>query len=435
MMLEQNAAKGWRGILRGNVLMLGLISFFTDLSSEMIYPLLPIFMTGLLPLGEAAVYIGIMEGTAESIANLLKVFSGHISDRIKKRKRFAIIGYGISTLFRPCMALATAGWMVVAFRSFDRVGKGLRTAPRDALISDSVDQSLWGRAFSFHRVMDHAGAVLGPVMAAAALSIFWGQGVWSERGGAATPDEMRALRWIFAAALLPGLAAMAFLIGKVRDIEPAAKAKATHEEVPLSPKTVALPKRFYYYLGIVTLFALGNSSDLFLVLYGKTKFDLPLSAVIVLWAMLHISKIVFSLPGGILSDKFGRRIMILIGWLVYVGVYSGMVFVTPDQPMVFWGLIAAYGAYYGLTEGAERALVADYIAPKDRGKAFGFYHGAIGMASLPASLLFGIFWSSFRPELAFTIGAALAAAATVLLMLFLGISGGEKHNETHVRGQ
>ncbi len=407
----------WRNVVRGNVLMLGLVSFFTDASSEMIYPLLPVYFTGLVPAASAAIYIGLMDGIAESVSSLLKIYSGRLSDALGKRKLLAVWGYGISTLSRPLMALAGAGWHVVLLRFFDRVGKGIRTSPRDALISDSVHPSVRGFAFSFHRMMDHAGAVLGPVLAGLVLYSLLGTAFIEKGADVATADEMAALRWLFGLALIPGIAAMIVLTGKVEEIsgkvEPVAKEGSAHPGGNAGP----LPKRFYGYLGAVTLFTLGNSSDLFLVFYAKTKFQLDLLQVIGLWIALHLAKIFFSLPGGHLSDRYGRRVAIVSGWAIYVGVYFGLAFAS--EAWMLWGLILIYGAYYGLTEGAERALVADFVPSDKRGRAFGLFHGAVGFAALPASLLFGVFWARLGPEMAFTIGASLATAAMLLLLTVL----------------
>lgn len=413
---KQNHKTGWHSILCGNILMMGLVSFFTDFSSEMIYPLLPVFLTGLVPIGTAAIYIGLMEGLAESIANLLKVFSGRLSDTIRKRKLLAVTGYAISTIFRPCVALATTGWMVVLFRFCDRIGKGIRTSPRDALISDSVGPDVRGLAFSFHRAMDHAGAVLGPVVAILSLYIFSSSSVLKGNDAVAGNQEMIALRWLFAASLIPGLVALIIIILKVREVKPKWH-RTENGGLDKLPTVSLLPSKFYYFLGAVTLFALGNSSDLFLVLYGKTKFEFGLFPVTGLWVLLHISKIIFSFPGGVLSDKFGRRVIIVAGWIVYIAVYIGMAMVA--KQWLFWILILAYGAYYGLTEGAERAFVADCVPAQYRGKAYGLYHGVVGVAALPASLLFGVVWAEFGPRLAFTIGAILAAIATVLLTILV----------------
>jgi len=412
MMQAKKKTRPLRETISGNVLMLGLVSFFTDLSSEMIYPLLPVFLTGLVSAQAAAVYIGLMDGIAESVSSLLKIYSGGLSDRLGKRKAIAAAGYGISTVSRPLMGLALAGWHVIALRFFDRVGKGVRTSARDALIGDCTEESERGVAFSFHRMMDHAGAVGGPLMAAAVLYAVLGYGLWEFRPEAVAPEEMHALRVLFAASLVPGLLAMSAILFRVKDVRPS---NGGGDELLPSGKENAgrLPMRFYHYLAAVTVFTLGNSSDLFLVFYARTRFELGLGQTLALWAGLHVSKIIFSLPGGALSDRYGRKAVILSGWVVYFAVYAGMAFVS--NLAVFSGLIFLYGVYYGLTEGAERAFVADFVPCEQRGKAYGLFHGAVGLAALPASLVFGVFWMKLGPVVAFSIGAALAAAASMIL--------------------
>ena len=408
----------WWQVVRGNVLMLGLVSFFTDASSEMIYPLLPIYFTGLVPAGTVAIYVGLMDGIAESVSSLLKIYSGRLSDALGKRKSLAVAGYGISSISRPLMALAAVGWHVVFLRFCDRVGKGIRTSPRDALLSDSADPKARGLAFSFHRAMDHAGAVAGPLIAGVILYAMLGSTFWAGEKTTAGAEEMTALRWLFGLALIPGVAAMIALVGRVKEIAPTGHAVSNDPVKNSSPlSSTPLPRRFYLYLGTVTLFTLGNSSDLFLVFYAREKFDLGLLFVLGLWVTLHLAKIIFSLPGGHFSDRYGRFRAIGIGWGFYVAVYFGMAQVT-EQWMI-WALLIVYGAYYGMTEGAEKALVADYVPSAQRGRAFGLYHGVVGLAALPASLMFGVFWVELGPERAFTIGAALAFAAMALLV-FLG---------------
>jgi MFS family permease len=410
----------WKAALRGNVLMMGLVSLFTDFSSEMMNPLLPVFIAGLVPLSLAPVYVGLMEGVAETAASLLKIFSGRLSDALGRRKAIVVIGYALSTVFRPAMALAGAGWHMVAFKFADRVGKGLRTSPRDALISDAVPASVRGLAFSFHRTMDHAGAILGPIAAIILLyamlgrQVFSGVGLWQHTGPAVSGQTMPALRWLFALAIIPGAAAMYMLLAKVREIAPPAE-RGPGERFRLIPR--GLPRKFYLYVGIVTVFALGNSSDLFLVFYGLQKFNLDLAQLVGLWIALHASKVVFSFPGGALSDRLGRRPLILAGWFIYALVYLGMA--RAGAVWQFWTLIVIYGVYYGLTEGAEKALVADFVGSQHRGTAFGLYHMAVGIASLPASLLFGVFWNQIGPRWAFGIGAAMAGLAAVLLAVLL----------------
>lgn len=404
----------WKQIFQGNVFAFGLVSFLNDLSTEMIYPLLPAFFSGLVPPATVAVYIGLMEGLAECTASLLKFYAGHLSDRVQRRKPLAFIGYAISSIIRPLTAIATAGWQVVGFRLCDRIGKGVRTAPRDALLSESVTTDVRGRAFSFHRLMDHAGAVAGPVVASVFLYLMLGHAMlWQHGNGGADPNEMVALRWLFALAALPGLAATIALWRLVQERSHQVKIRDAGVDNP-SARQTSLPPKFFLFLLAVVLFTLGNSSDLFLIFYAQTKFGLGLGWMINLWVLLHISKIVFSLPGGWLADRIGRRAAIITGWLIYAIVYCAM-----PSSVDFWmvcALFLFYGVYYGMTEGAERALVADFVAVKDRGKAYGWYHGAIGFATLPASLMFGVFWAELGPKAAFMTGASLAASALLILI-------------------
>jgi len=418
----------WRQAVRGNVLMMGLVSLFTDFSSEIMNPLLPVFIAGLVPLGWEAFYVGLMEGVAETTASLLKLYSGRISDKMGRRKVLVTAGYGLSSVARPAMALAglvsaaTGGLQVVALKFLDRVGKGLRTSPRDALIGDSVPPERRGLAFSFHRAMDHAGAIIGPATAILLLYLLLGGDALSRsHGQKPTSDEMTSLRLLFALALLPGLAALAVLIGKVRDIAPRKDSAGSAEN---AGAWKALPGKFYLFVAAVGVFALGNSSDLFLLYYAWARFQVGLLPIMGLWILLHVSKMVFSLPGGMLSDRLGRRPMILAGWAVYAAVYLGMAWWVSGV----WGFLAMfllYGVYYGLTEGAEKALVTDFAGSEHRATAFGIYHAAVGVAALPASLMFGVFWKYIGPKFAFGIGAALAAAAAVMLIVLLSARRGK----------
>lgn len=391
-----------------NVLLLGLVSFFTDISSEMIYPLLPVFLAALAP-AQTALYIGIMDGVAESTAAILKIFAGTISDRLQSRRMPTILGYAISSIARPAMALATGPMGVVLLRFADRIGKGIRTPGRDALIRQSTSPEYRGLAFSFHRAMDHAGAVLGPVFALLILTLL-----------AASPDgeytdfffrvdqgsiTAESLRLVFIAALLPGLLALLALFF-VREPQ--------HEPQARNRVTARLPRAFYGFISAIFLFTLSNSSDLFLVYLAATRFEASSASLLLLWIGLHVTKILFSLPGGSLSDRFGRRPVVITGWLVYAGVYAGLAF-TGDFA-IYLLLLFLYGAYYGLTEGAEKAWVADYVSAEKSGRAYGIYHAAIGLAALPASALFGWIWTEISAQAAFLTGASIAVLASLLLI-------------------
>lgn len=384
-----------------NVLALTAVSFFTDVSSEMIYPLLPLFLTGTL--GASATVLGAIEGAAESAASLLKLASGWWSDRVTRRKPFVVFGYVLATLARPLIALAQSASQVLAIRLTDRVGKGIRTSPRDALIADSVHPSVRGRAFGFHRAGDHAGAVVGPLIAFALLS------------GAAV-----SLRNVFWLAAIPGAIALLLLIIAVREVprDPLSPATAPAIDAGAGTLTATPPRElggsFWRYLFVVLLFTLGNCSDAFLLLRAS-QLGVPVALIPILWAMLHVVKSLSSTPSGGLSDRIGRKPLIVSGWVLFAGVYLGLAYATAAWHA--WALFAAYGVFFGLTEGTEKAFVADLVPAARRGTAYGWYHFAIGIAALPASLIFGMIWDRAGATAAFTVGASIAVAAAVGMLV------------------
>lgn len=383
----------FRGI-SGNVLILGLVSFLTDVSSEMIYPLLPLFLTTVLGGGPA--FLGVIEGVAESTASLLKLISGIVSDRVDNRQRLVLWGYSLSSLARPLVAIATAPVAVLFVRFFDRIGKGIRTSPRDALVADSVDPSLRGKAFGFHRSMDHAGAVIGPLLATFLLAYF--------------TKDMRTVFWL---AGIPGLLAVLLIVVRVKDV-----ARVRKESAGRFLQTVPTGKLRTYLL-ILFLFTLGNSSDAFLLLkaghLGVTPARIPL-----LWTFFHIIKMTSSMPFGALSDRIGRRGIILCGWGIYALTYLGFAVATTELHV--WLLFAFYGLFYGLTEGVEKALLMDIASANERGTAFGWYNFAVGAGALPASLLFGLIWQYAGGMVAFALGASIAAVAAVLFYFLVKVS-------------
>jgi MFS family permease len=392
-MAQTNSEKKIFGFSR-NIFSLGLVSLFTDVSSEMIYPLLPIFLTSVLGMGTT--FVGLVEGVAEATASLLKLFSGWVSDRIGKRKSLVVFGYTLSTLTRPLVAAATAGWHVLLIRFLDRVGKGIRTSPRDALIADSCLEGEHGKAFGFQRAMDHAGAVMGPLIAFLLLTFITQQ-----------------YRLIFWSAYLPGLVALIILIRGVSERKSLPSGAAAPKiQWTLRP----FDSRFKIFLFIIILFSLGNSSDAFLILKAKEA-GVPLSLIPILWMALHLVKSISATPGGILSDRLGRKSVIIAGWLLYSAVYWA--FASAETSLTVWILFAIYGLFYGLTEGGERALVADLVEPHLRGTAYGLYNFSIGISTLPASLLMGLLWEKVSPKAAFRFGAALALLAALLLWLAL----------------
>ncbi len=379
--------------LHRTVRSLGLVSLLTDASSEMIYPLLPAFLTGTLRAGPA--FLGVVEGLAETVAAAVKIVSGNLSDRLPRRKPLVVAGYSLSSLVRPLVALATVPGHVLAVRVLDRVGKGMRGAPRDALLAEVVSPGDRGRAFGFQRAMDHAGAMVGPLLASAALL--------------ATSD----LRVVFALAAVPAAFAVATLVLGVREdlrpVGPRADAPPASSASPLEPALVR-------YLGVLALFTLGNSSDAFLLLRAQEA-GVALAALPALWALHHLVKAGASTWGGALSDRVGRRRAILLGWGVYAIAYAG--FAVAGSPLEVASLFAFYGLFHALTEGAERALVADFAGGATRGRAFGLFHAVTGAALLPASLLTGLLWQRFGAPLALAAGGGLATLAALGLLVLV----------------
>jgi MFS family permease len=376
--------------LHRNVKALGLVSLFTDASSEMIYPLLPAFLTGPLRAGPAV--LGVIEGLAEALAALVKIVSGRVSDRLARRKPLVVVGYGVSSLARPLVALATVPAHLLAVRLADRLGKGVRGAPRDALLAEVTVPGQHGRAFGFHRALDHAGAMAGPLLASAVL-LFTSN-----------------LRVVFAAAAVPAVLAVVVLVFGVREEGPLA-----HAASPLAADADApLGSGFRRYLVVLAVFTLGNSSDAFLLLRAQET-GLTLALVPLLWAWHHLVKAGTSTWGGSLSDRLGRKKVILLGWTLYGLSYAG--FAVARAPLQIVGLFAVYGLFHALTEGPERALVADLAGPSARGRAFGLFHAVSGAALLPASLLTGLLWQRYGAATALGVGAALAATAAAGLHL------------------
>lgn len=375
-----------------NVLALSLVSLLTDASSEMIYPLLPTFLATVL--GAGAMSVGLIEGCAQMTAALLNVVSGRWSDRVSSRRPMVLAGYAIASVLRPFTGLAQSAAQVLAIRVGDRVGKGIRSSPRDALIADSVAPEVRGRAFGFHRAADHAGAVIGPLIAFVLLQHF-----------------SLTIRQVFLLSAIPAALAVLVIIVAVRDVPRPVRAPGVGPVV-----AAPLGSSFPAYLGVLVLFTLGNSTDAFLLLRaqegGVAPQHLPL-----LWAFLHVVKSLTSTPGGTLSDRVGRRPLIIAGWAVYALVYLG--FARATSVTHVWLLMGVYGVYYGLTEGVEKALVADLVPPASRGRAFGWFNLAIGIAALPASLIFGWIWEARGSAIAFTFGAGCAAVASVLLAVVL----------------
>ena len=354
-----------------------------------------------LTLGASPFIIGLIEGFAESVAAFLKLFSGYLSDRFEKRKFPVFLGYSLASLTRPLLAFVGSWQQVLFVRVTDRVGKGIRGAPRDAIIAESVPVEKRGLAFGFNRAADHLGAVIGPVVAFILLSHF-----------ASDPKNpsINDYRQVFLYASIPVVLGLFVIVFFVKE-KPKKTSDKTAPPIKLSLKE--FDGNFKRFLVVIALFTLSNSTDAFLLLRAEQS-GIAVAVLPLLWMFLHISKVVFSLIGGDLSDKIGRKTLIFSGWMVYALVYAGFAFV--GSAWQAWTLFLIYGVYFGLTEGVEKALVADLVPPEKRGTAFGFYNLAFSITVFPASILFGAIWTKFGVEYAFLISAFISICAAALLL-------------------
>jgi MFS family permease len=389
----------------GSVIALGLVSLFADIASEMVYPLMPFF---LIALGATAVDIGLIEGVAESTASSVNLFSGWLSDKIGKRKALAIFGYALAAIMYPVMGLAHVWGQVFAARFVNRIGKGIRTSPRDALVAASAPPELRGRAFGLQRSLDHTGAVIGPLLAALLL---WLMGTSLSH---VLPKEIPIHNYqiIFYLSLIPGLLAVLILWLGVRE-----KKTEGGSGKPLpSLNLKSLRGPFGAYCLVATLFAVGNSSNTFLLLRAN-ELGLALSLTPIAYVLMNVTAAIFSTPAGMLSDRLGRRGMLIAGFLVSSLVYVG--FAATHHPGAAWALFAIYGVYVALTDGMQRAYAAD-LAPKDMlGTAMGTFNTFIGVALLPASIIAGWLWNHVSPAAPFWFGGVTSLLAAVLLWVML----------------
>ena len=407
--MEESDRKGLFGFSR-NVFFLGVVSFLTDVSSEMIFTLLPLFLLNVLRVGTPV--IGLIEGIAEGTASLLKVLSGWLSDRLGRRKGLAVFGYSLSTLAKPFLYFATTWGAAAGVRFVDRVGKGIRTSPRDALVADSAPPEEMGKSFGFHRGMDTLGAVLG--LSVAALVVY----VVQQGGLELTRD---AFQTIVLVGIVPAVLAVLVLLFFVRE-----RGKGAGSESPAAsfggPPAEAVNARkgfdlrFKLFLVVVVVFTLGNSSDAFLILRAQDLgFSVP--QVLLLFVAFNLVYALVSLPAGLVSDRLGRKGVIVVGWSIYALAYLGLAVASAAWQV--WLLFALYGLYYGVAEGVSRAFVADLVPAERRGTAYGLYHTAVGLSLLPASLIAGWLWHLIGPEAPFFFGAVMAGVAALGFLLLV----------------
>ncbi len=386
-----------------NVFIAGFVSFFMDVSSEMIYPLIPLFLANDLRVNKSI--IGLIEGIAESTASLLKVFSGWFSDRIGNRKWFMAAGYGISTLSRPIVALATGWHHVMGSRFMDRFGKGIRTAPRDAIIAESADKAFLGRAFSFHRSLDTMGAVIGPALAFFFLGIF--------------SNNYRKVFWL---SMIPGIIAVLLIILFIKEKQKNRRHSLENSVILPNPpllrggRGILFDWRFKFFVLIMTLFAIGNSSDVFLILRAQ-QVGIPHVMIPVVYLLFNLIYSISAIPAGIIADIFGRKRVILIGFILFAIIYFG--FAIVKDTMGIWFLFGFYGIFMGLTEGIQKAFLATIIPSDFMATAFGIYNTAIGIAMFPASLIGGWLWDHVSPSATFYYGAITASLSAGLFILLI----------------
>lgn len=378
-----------------NVFAAGLVSFFMDVSSEMVYPLIPLFLANVLGVNKSV--IGLIEGIAESTASLLKVFSGWLSDRIGRRKGLMGMGYGISVLSRPLIALAVGWPQILASRFIDRLGKGIRTAPRDAIIAESSLPEVMGRAFGFHRAMDTLGAVVGPALAFFLLGLFAG--------------DFRKVFWL---SMIPGIIAVLLIVFLIQE-----KKRALPESRERPRLTLAhFDWRFKFFVVITTLFAIGNSSDVFLILRSQ-QLGIPTAVIPVLYLTFNLIYSLSAFPAGMAADRFGKKRIMMIGFILFAFIYYG--FAVAGSATTAWVLFGLYGIFMGLTEGVQKAFLTTIIPSDFKATAFGIYNTAIGLALFPASLIGGWLWDRVSPSATFYYGSAMAAVSTLLFIAFIVI--------------
>lgn len=379
----------------GNVFFIGLLSFFGGISQDIFVPILPLYLANVLHLDKS--FIGLTEGLVQSAASVFKIVAGYLSDKFRSNKVLIGIGYGLSLVSRPLLAIVTGGAAVLGLRFLDGVGKGVKDSPKDALIAANTRTDDRGKGFGIARMLDTLGSVVGPLILF--LLIYW------------LRDNNLKYHYILFATAVPLLFTLAILRYKV-------------QEIKIEKKTISLaaaerlPKMFYWFLAVMVLFGLGNSSDAFLILRAQ-NIGVTLLAIPLVYAVFNFIYAVASVPLGSLSDKIGREKVIIMGWIAYALAYLG--FAVANQNYQVWFLFAFYGIYYATTEGVAKALVADIVPVSHRGRAYGIYNAVIGLVTLPASVMAGFLWDRFSPATPFYFGALMAGIAVLFLTCFIAL--------------
>ncbi len=374
-----------------NVFFIGLISFFGGISQDIFVPILPLYLANFLHFDKA--FIGLTEGLVTSSASIFKIVAGYLSDKFRKNKPIVFVGYFLSFVSRPLLAVLTSGFGVLTLRFLDGVGKGIKDSPKDALIADSTQMQTRGKGFGIVRALDTFGSVVGPILLFLLLILLKNNNL-----------KYHYIFFITAIPLVFTLSILSFFV----------------KEIPVIPqekenKKYSLPNHFYIFLGIVLLFSLGNSSDTFLILRAQNV-GVGLLTIPLVYALFNFIYASASIPLGSLSDKIGREKVILLGWLAYAVAYLG--FGLANSPLLIWFLFGFYGLYYATTEGVAKAYIADLIVPEHRGKAYGLYNSLVGVVTLPASIIAGFLWDKFTPASPFFFGATMSLLAAILLFIF-----------------
>jgi MFS family permease len=390
----------------GNIFFIGLLSFFGGISQDIFVPILPLYMSSVL--GMSRSFIGLTEGLVTSSASIFKIIAGFLSDRFKKRRPLVFAGYFFSLVGRLLLAFVSSAGGILVLRFLDGSGKGIKDSPKDALIADSTKTGTRGRSFGVVRALDTLGSVAGPLLLFALFYLF--------------KNSDLKYHYIFLIAAIPLVITLFIVVFLVKETPLEKK----EETVAPGAAALKLPKRFYVFMGIMTIFAVGNSSDAFLILRARNV-GVELLAIPLVYAFFNFVYASASIPLGSLSDRIGREKVILLGWFSYALAYFG--FAVASKSYHIWFLFGFYGIYYATTEGVAKAFVADLVSAERRGRAYGIYNSVIGLAAMPAGIIAGMLWDTYSPSTPFFFGSFMAAMAAALLIVFIGLSGGSKLKE------